>query len=106
MPYTLRSWTHENGRHRLYIGGTTRQSIYLTRRESDGAVVWSSKANDTPHRFQTGDHYGKVRKDREACEIFAEAIGVTLGDPEGAEEAWARLSQIAASGLIIEDEEA
>ena len=100
MAFSLKSWTNpRDGAERLYLNGTTRKSVYFERAH-DGRVLWSSKANDTPHKFQSGDHYGKVRKDREAVLSAALAFGVTIG---GGEEDWARLRLIAETGLMIEE---
>lgn len=80
MAYSMTIWNHpSDGSERIYLNGSTRQSIYIKPRAGDGVAVWSSRANDTPHRFQTGDHYGKVRKDREAARAIAEGFGIELG---------------------------
>lgn len=101
MTFSLKIWINpRNGSERLYLNGTTRKSVYFKCAE-DGRVVWSSKANDTPHKFQTGDHYGKIRKDREAATSAAEAFGVALGEGSGEQE-WSALRAIAERGLIIE----
>ena len=100
--YSLKTWINprDPSDARVYINGTTRQSVYFTRGR-DGRVTWSSKANDTPHRFQTGDHYGKIRKDGDAASTVADAFGIKLGDGTGDAE-WNRLLQIAADGIMVE----
>lgn len=105
MTYSLKAWTnpHHANDIRIYIQGTTRQSIYF-KRAADGRLVWSSKANDTPHKFQTGDHYGKIRKDREAALAVADAFNIKLGDGTGEAE-WNRLLQIASTGIVAGDED-
>ena len=101
---SLNLWRKPNSDQiRLYINGTTRRGVYIVEGK-DGTAVWSSKANDTPHRFQTGDHYGKVRKDGDAARMVAAAYGVTLGkdgDPDG----WTRLLAAAEQGLEVEEPE-
>lgn len=101
MAYFLKSWTSpKDGSERLYIQGTPRQSLYLTQ-SKDGNLVWSSKANDTPHKYQTGDHYGKIKKDRAAATDVCEAFGLTLG---GGADQWDRARQIAADGISVEQD--
>lgn len=103
MAYFLKSWINpKDGSERLYVQGTTRQSVYLTQRKSDGALVWSSKASDTPHKFQTGDHYGKIKKDRAAVEEVCEAYGLILG---GGADQWDRARHIAVDGIGSSDDE-
>lgn len=81
MTFSLKIWNKPGTDEvRLYINGTTRQSLYFAKSSKDGRLVWSSKANDTPHKFQTGDHYGKIQKDRKAAEMVAEAFGLKLGE--------------------------
>lgn len=103
MAYSLKLWTNprDTADERLYINGTTRSAVYFARSKTDGRVVWSSKAHDTPAKFRTGDHYGKCRKDGDAAEIVAEAFGVEIGEGTGEEE-WSRLVAIARGGLIVE----
>lgn len=80
--YALKEWKHPTtGEIRLYVNGTTRQGLWLSESKTDKSTLWSSKTNETPHRFQTGDHYGKIRKDRDAATTVAEAFGIQLGEP-------------------------
>lgn len=98
--YSLKLWQKPNsGEIRLYIGGTTRQDVYLLL-AGDGLIKWSSKAHDTPHKFQTGDHYGKVKKDREAASEVAKAFSIPLGDGSTRED-WERACQLARDGIQI-----
>lgn len=96
MTYSLKIWTKADGATRLYINGTPRQALYFS--QEDGKLVWSSKANDTPHRYQTGDHYGKVRKDAAAANEVAKAYGLKLGEPGE----WDRALRIAQDGIELE----
>lgn len=100
MTYSLKIWNKPGSDDvRLYINGTTRQSVYLKKsREGSGRIVWSSKANDTPHRFQTGDHYGKCRKDEAAAREVMEAYGLEFRkDGE-----WERALAFAQQGIEME----
>lgn len=100
--YSLKIWTKPGSDEiRLYINGTNRQSVYFALARDGQRVVWSSKTNDTPHKFQTGDHYGKVRKDREAALEVAAAYNLLLGD-ESSREDWDRIVQIARDGIQVE----
>ncbi|MCC7047189.1 MAG: hypothetical protein IT562_10790 [Alphaproteobacteria bacterium] len=100
--YSLKIWTKPGSDEiRLYINGTTRQSVYFALARDGQHVVWSSKANDTPHKFQTGDHYGKVRKDGAAAEEVAEAFDLKLG-AESTRDDWDRIVQIARDGIQVE----
>lgn len=103
MGYSLKAWTNPRDEKnvRLYINGTTRSAVYFVKNKN-GKAVWSSKANDTPPKFRTGDHYGKVRKDGDAAHKVAEAFGVTLGEKGGGAD-WDRLLECAASGMIVEE---
>jgi hypothetical protein len=104
MTYSLKIWIKpDSDEIRLYINGTTRQSVYF-KLSAAGHVVWSSKANDTPHKYQTGDHYGKVRKDGEAASMVAEAYSLTLGNGSSRED-WDRIVQIARDGIQVEPEQ-
>lgn len=97
MHYSLKIWTRPGtDENRLYIGGTSRQSLYFCRGK-EGDLRWSSKANDTPHRFQTGDHHGKIRKDQTAAEDVAAAFGWTL-----AETPFEVALQVARDGIAVE----
>lgn len=99
--YWLSIWQKPNTDEiRLYINGTSRQSVYF-KLADDGRVVWSSKANDTPPKYRTGDHYGKVRKDREAACDVAAAFNLRLGEGSSRED-WDRIVQIARDGIQVE----
>lgn len=100
--YSLRVWTNPRNPAdiRVYIGGTTRQSVYF-KREPDGRVVWSSKTHDTDPKYRTGDHYGKVRKDGAAAREVADAFSINLGDATTGEAEWSRILQIAADGIQV-----
>lgn len=97
--YSLKLWTNPRDMAdvRLYVQGTTRQSVYLKRARDDGRLVWSSKANDTPPKYRTGDHYGKVNKDRDAADTVCEALGLKLGEQD-----WDKAVETAESGLQVE----
>ncbi|WP_319798271.1 hypothetical protein [Nitrobacter sp.] len=98
MTYSLKIWTNpRDGEVRLYVNGTPRQALYF-KKSTDGRLVWSSKANDTPHRFQTGDHYGKVRKDGAAAAEVAAAYSLELGKGDGQ---WERALQLATDGIEV-----
>lgn len=98
--YSLNIWTKpDSDETRIYINGTYRKGVYF-KMSKFGKLVWSSKANDTPSKYRTGNHYGKVNKDRAAAREVAEAYGVTLGD-ESTVEDWERLLQIAQDGVQI-----
>lgn len=100
--YSLKIWTNPSRPDdvRVYIHGTTRSAVYF-KLSSKGTVVWSSKTNDTPTKFRTGDHYGKIDKDGRAAEEVAEAFNITLGDKSSVED-WQRVLQLAADGIEIE----
>jgi hypothetical protein len=99
--YSLNAWTNPRDAAdvRVYLGGTTRDKIYL-KLAADGRVIWSSKTNDTPSKFRTGDHYGKVKKDGAAVRAVAAAFSIPLGDGSGRDD-WARVLQLAADGIQI-----
>lgn len=97
MTYSLSPWTHPTtGEQRLYVNGTTRKAVYLAAAKSDGRLIWSSKVQDTPTKFRSGDHWGKVNKDRDAAYAVAEALGLRLGEQD-----WALAVQTAATGLQV-----
>lgn len=99
--YWLSIWQKPNTDEiRLYINGTTRKSVYL-KQSSDGKVQWSSKSNDTPAKFQTGNHYEKIRKDGEAAKAVAEAFGIKLGSASSQED-WDRALKMAQDGIQAE----
>lgn len=76
--FKLDTWTHPTtGDTRIYINGTTRRSIYLTKRD-DETVGWSSKANDTPRKYRAGNHYQKVRKDGDAVKQVCDEFGIEI----------------------------
>lgn len=103
--YSLTAWTHPaTGQIRLYVNGTTRSGVYLLQ-DSGGRVVWSSKTNDTPTKFRSGDHWGKVKKDGAAAEMVAERFGIPLGNESTADD-WTRAVQIAADGIQLSSDEA
>lgn len=80
MGFRLKTWTNpRDGRVRIYVEGTTRDTIYFDE-GAGGALAWSSKSMDTPYRYRSGDHYGKVRKDQEAASEVAKAFGFKLGE--------------------------
>lgn len=99
MTFSLKLWTNPRDENdvRLYVNGTTRSAVYLKRSRTDGRLVWSSKANDTPPKFRTGDHYGKVGKDGDAARMVAEALGLRLGEDD-----WTQAVAVAESGLQVE----
>lgn len=100
MTYSLKLWQKPGSDDiRLYINGTPRQALYLKQKSgSAGQIVWSSKANDTPHKFQTGDHYGKIRKDGDAADEVMKAFGLEYKkDGE-----WERALEIAKGGISVE----
>lgn len=102
MYYSLRIWTNPGNPAdiRIYIDGTTRTSVYFTRSDFDGRLVWSSNAIDASLRRRTGDYYTKKRKDGEAAARVADAFGVKLGTGTGEAE-WDRLLQIVADGIQL-----
>lgn len=104
MTYSLKIWQKpDSDEIRLYINGTNRPSVYF-KLSAAGHVVWSSKTNDTPPKFRTGDHYGKCRKDGEAAADVAAAYDLELG--EGSARAdWDRIVQIARDGIAAEPKE-
>lgn len=105
--YSLRLWTNPRDTNdvRVYVNGTNRQAVYLKCSRDGTRVVWSSKANDTPTKFRTGDHYGKVRKDGDAAREVAAAYSITLG-ADGQEGEWNRLLAIVADGIEIQAKDA
>lgn len=104
MTFSLRIWQKPGTEEiRLYVGGTNRESVYF-KLSSDGHVVWSSKANDTPPKFRKGDHYGKCRKDGEAAAECADAYSLPLGDDSTIDD-WNRILQIARDGISAESKE-
>lgn len=73
-------WTNPRDNSiRAYINDPRRKTVYFCA-DANGKTTWSSKAADTPHKFQTGDHYGKVRKDQDAAHEFAKENGIVLGE--------------------------
>jgi hypothetical protein len=101
--YSLQIWQKPNSDEiRIYINGTSRQSVYF-KLDPKCRVVWSSKANDTPRKFQSGDHYGKIKKDANAADEVAEAYGFKLGDGTNLED-WDRMVQIAKDGIQISED--
>jgi hypothetical protein len=100
--YSLRVWTNpaKPDDVRIYINGTTRQGVYFKFSTTGNEVVWSSKTNDTPPRFRTGDHYGKIRKDGAAASDVAAAYGFVLGAGTTREDFDAMLA-VAQSGLEL-----
>lgn len=99
--YALKIWINPStSEARIYISGTSRSGVYFNRSEK-GGITWSSKANDTPRKFQSGDRYGKIRKDGDAAHAVAEAYNVTLAH-EGDGSEWDRLMQIARDGIEVE----
>lgn len=107
MTYTMKVWNHPTtGEVRLYVNGTTRQSVYLREHKfAAGRVSWGSKAADTPHKFQTGNHYQKVDKDADAAHEVAQAYGAVLGE-DGPAEGWAQLVNLANRGIEIDPDAA
>lgn len=104
MTYSLKIWTKPGSDEpRLYVNGTTRNALYF-KLSDKGTVVWSSKANDTPHKFHTGDHYGKIRKDGDAAEEVANAYDLKLGEGSSRED-WDRIVQIAKDGISASPKE-
>lgn len=102
MSYSLNEWNHpKTGEVRLYINGTNRKGIYLALGRT-GNLIIGSKAIDTPHRYQTGNHYQKVRKDNETARTVCEAYGLSVGnDTEGEFD---RALQIARDGVEVSDD--
>lgn len=100
MTYSLNIWTNPSNDAdvRLYINGTSRQQVWF-KADKDGKMIWSSKANATPHKFQTGNHYQKVRKDGDAAHEVAEAYGWTLGETD-----FAVAMQVAKDGIQVEQD--
>ena len=99
MTFSLKLWTKPGSDEvRIYIQGTSRDTIYFAQK-SNGKLTWSSKANDTPYKFQTGNHYGKVNKDGEAADRVAQAYGLELGESE-----FEAAVEIAKSGLEVEED--
>ena len=99
MTYSLSIWIHpKTGEERIYLNGTTRRGIYI--KWSGDKCVWSSKTNDTPNKFRSGDHYGKVRKDSAAVGQVLERFGYD-GTKEIDADAFERLRQIAKDDLIV-----
>jgi hypothetical protein len=99
----LRVWTNPSNPEdvRIYIKGTRRSGVYFKFSERDNRVVWSSKTNDTPSRFQTGDHYGKIRKDSAAAAEVARAYKFNIGDGSTRED-FDSIVDVAKSGLELE----
>lgn len=100
MTYSLTHWTNPRNEAdvRLYVNGTTRKAVYLKPSATDGRLVWSSKTNDTPAKFRSGDHWGKVNKDRDAANAVAEALGLRLGEQD-----WDLAVKTAQSGLMVQE---
>ena len=95
--FSLSIWQKPNSEEiRIYINGTPRKALYFCAGK-DGTLRWSSKTNDTPHKYQTGDHYGKIRKDQAAAEVVAEAYSWTLG-----QTAFNVALQVARDGIQVE----
>lgn len=86
----------QEARLRIYINGTPRKKVYFVAGK-DGDLRWSSKTNDTPAKFRTGGHYGKIRKDADAAEEVAAAYGWTLG-----ETPFAVALQVARDGIEVD----
>ena len=98
--YSLNLFTTNNGQERLYINGTTRSKIYFMAADDGQHATWSSKTADTPRKYQTGDHYGKLGKDTEAVHEVAAAYGVKIGS-KGDADAWPRLRSFAVDGIQV-----
>jgi len=96
MAYSLKTFTTKTGERRVYVGGTTRQAVYLVAASNgSGELRWSSRGNDTPPKFRRGDHYGKLNKDETAARAVCEAFGLELGKVGDFERAW----QLALDGI-------
>lgn len=81
MTYQLNEWTHpKTGATRLYINGSHRKGVYLYKSDRTGRLVVGSRAIDTPHRFQRGNHYSKVNKDNAVAADVAEHFHLTIGE--------------------------